>query len=506
MKLLTRMSGEQRRLILGLVIVFAVAIALRANIGWSFSNNGIDEGVMLQRSLLVSHGYELYTEIPCDQAPLAFLAGSIFGGDVVSLRSLSAVLSLTAIAACIVATRKLGSDRAMIVTGVLMATDFVFLRESRLFSLDGMTASLLAISVVALVPYLKSNNRLSLAVGSLTIGIAASVKLLGVLALGGLLVLLIFEMYNERSKWKARTLDLVIAAVAAAIPLLALMLFLGPSEVIDGMLFGQASRGFDLYLKLSLLAYFGINFAYIIPLLYSRRIWALGRPERFLLCSSFVMIAFMVVQPLIFLHHMAIMSPFLAVLTGLFLKDFLYHEKAVPNVAHDAIRSKKDIRRMAIAVALVVINLTVSISLSTYGVITQGEPLEIVYARELRALTHEGDWVVSGSPIIASYAGRMIPPEVVNVAYRQSPDLTEEILENAILDYDVAVVVICYRLSEFEALPSFLQAHNYSIVVPDLVQGEKAVLDLFQEGIGSVTFCIKTDIAAARGIPVVQAF
>jgi hypothetical protein len=390
----------------------------------------------------------------------------------------------------------------MIVTGLLMATDFVFLRESRLFSLDGMTASLLAISIVALVPYLKADNRLSLALGSLTIGIAAATKLLGALALGGLLILLIFEMYRDSAKRKARAVDFAIASIAGAIPLAVLLLFLGPSEMIDGMLFGQASRGFDLYLKLSLLAYFGLNFAYIVPLLFSRRMWAWGRPERFLLCTSFVMIGFMVLQPLIFLHHMAIMSPFLAVLAGVFLKDFLYREKALSSDSTSNPGSKKDTRRMAISVALVVINLTVSISFGLYGSIMQQEPQEIVYARALHAMTDNGDWVVSGSPIIASYAERLIPPEVVNVAYRQHTDLTLEQLESAIESYDVPVVIVCYRLSDIDGLTDYLTDNNYSLVAPSFIgHGDEAVLDLFQEGLGAVSFYIMEEIAIEKHIP-----
>ena len=92
-----------RKMLLGTVIlILLLATFVRFyHIEWSFSNNGIDEGIMIERAKLVGEGYALYSELPCDQAPLVFYLGALFDGDVVSLRSLSAAISVLAIAAVI---------------------------------------------------------------------------------------------------------------------------------------------------------------------------------------------------------------------------------------------------------------------------------------------------------------------------------------------------------------------------------------------------------------------
>ncbi|MGQ9587325.1 MAG: hypothetical protein ACUVT7_02950, partial [Thermoplasmata archaeon] len=75
---LRKLDAGSRRLILLVLALFVLAGFVRFyHIGWSYSNNGIDEGIMLERSLLVSKGYALYSELPCDQAPLAFYIGAL---------------------------------------------------------------------------------------------------------------------------------------------------------------------------------------------------------------------------------------------------------------------------------------------------------------------------------------------------------------------------------------------------------------------------------------------
>jgi len=106
-----------------------------------------------------------------------------------------------------------------------------------------------------------------------------------------------------------------------------------------------------------------------------------------------------------------------------------------------------------------------------------------------------GGWMVSGDPVIASYAGARVPPELANVAYRQYPDLTLEKVEANILAYDVSVVVVCYRLNEFTGLPQFLLDHGYVQVLGAGSQSEDgAVLDLFQEGLGTITAYARADL------------
>src|SRR3990170_4601745 len=117
MKLLENLTTDRRKVLIAVVLILASAAFLRFyNINWSFSNNGVDEGIMLERARMVSQGYGLYTELPCDQAPLVILIGAAFDGDVVVLRALTATLSLLAIAACMLASKKQQGNVAMLVT------------------------------------------------------------------------------------------------------------------------------------------------------------------------------------------------------------------------------------------------------------------------------------------------------------------------------------------------------------------------------------------------------
>lgn len=92
--------------------------------------------------------------------------------------------------------------------------------------------------------------------------------------------------------------------------------------------------------------------------------------------------------------------------------------------------------------------------------------------------------------MICAYADRSIPPEVVNVAYRQHPDLTLDDIERAIADYDVTVVVLSWRLLEIEGINDLLREYNFT-ALPHVQWTEgwddyHAVLDFFQDDMGPV--------------------
>ena len=478
--------------IIATLCVLIAAVILRfVNIGWSYSNNGIDEGVMIERVLMVDHGFVLYSELPCDQAPLAFIVGALFGGDVVSLRALSAMLSFAAVACCMFVSRRVGGDHAMIATGALLAVDFAFVRESRLFSLDAMSASFLAFSLAVFILHLERRNMAVLALAGVLAGIACSIKLIGGLALLAIIIFILIEALKGRMPRKTALMDITLVASLAALPLIILMAVLGASDMIQGMVFDQGHREFDAFLKLSLLAYFGLNLALVLPLAYANRLWRRGPRERLLLTATFVILAFMVVQPLVFLHHVVIAGPALAILAGVVIGKSIEAKKASAESISKVSESKWGYARR-VAIPAFVISIVISGGLSTYGLATQGEPSQIIWGDVVAELSSETEYVICGDPMIAAYAGRMTPPDVVNVAERQYPELTLERLCQAVTEYDVAVVVICYRLNDFEGFPSFLESHNYTLTLPELVIPEgRAVLDLYQDGIDPVTLYVR---------------
>ncbi len=478
--------------IIATLCVLIAAVILRfANIGWSYSNNGIDEGVMIERVLMVDHGFVLYSELPCDQAPLAFIVGALFGGDVVSLRALSAMLSFAAVACCMFVSRRVGGDHAMIATGALLAVDFAFVRESRLFSLDAMSASFLAFSLAVFILHLERRNMAVLALAGVLAGIACSIKLIGGLALLAIIIFILIEALKGRMPRKTALMDITLVASLAALPLIILMAALGASDMIQGMVFDQGHREFDAFLKLSLLAYFGLNLALVLPLAYANRLWRRGPRERLLLTATFVILAFMIVQPLVFLHHVVIVGPALAILAGVVIGKSIEAKKASEESISKVSESKWGYA-WRVAIPAFVISIVISGGLSTYGLATQSEPSQIIWGDVVAELSSETEYVICGDPMIAAYAGRMTPPDVVNVAERQYPELTLERLCQAVTEYDVAVVVICYRLNDFEGFPSFLESHNYTLTLPELVIPEgRAVLDLYQDGIDPVTLYVR---------------
>ena len=484
---------SRRRLLLFALSVLLLAVVLRVvGIGWSYSNNGVDEGVMIERVSLVDAGYALYTELPCDQAPLAFLMGSALWGDVTVLRLFSATLSLAAVVCCMYISNRLGGRTAMLATGLLLAVDFAFVRESRLFSLDAMSASFLAFSVLAFVKFLGGESRSMLVAAGLMVGLATSVKLLGGLGLLGMVLFFAFETVRGRMKSRFVMSSVAVLVLSAAVPVALLMAYLGPSDMLRGMVLDQGHRGFDVLMKLSLVAFFGLNLAYALPLAKFRATWGEGIEHRFLLSVTVVIIGFMVLQPLLFLHHMVFLSPLLAVLAGSTIASVLGTRYEHHETVDKVFASRNRHMRIAVTSAFVA-GLVISSGLSIYGLVAQQRPAQLVYGEYLAELTDPDDWVICGDPLIAVYADRLMPPEVANVAERQYPELTSERLQQAVLDYDVSAVVICYFLNDFVDLPGFLEANGFILIAPEEIHpGSDAVLDLFQEGIEPVTFYVRS--------------
>ncbi|MBE0519179.1 MAG: phospholipid carrier-dependent glycosyltransferase [Thermoplasmata archaeon] len=513
MRLLERLTENRRNVVIvaGLIILLAASIRFY-HIGWSFSNNGVDEGVMLQRSLLIDYGFELYTELPCDQAPFAFYIGAIFSGDVVTLRSLEVALSIFAILACMAAARRISGDIAMLATGLFLAVDFAFLRESRLYSLDGMASYFLAFSFLALVYYIQKDSRVALVVGGLLMGVSASVKLLGAFGVVGVLLFFIIEVVRERSLGSKRAVDMALFFSTSILPLVLFLAVLDTSAMLQGMIFDQAHREFEPFLKLAILAYLGLNLSYILPFIYARSLWSAGREIRLLMVVSAVLLLLMLFQPLVFFHHLVLMSPSLAILAGVVTAETVRTKKSIKRRTNLGKMLKKNTAMRRFAAAVILMDVVASAGLAFYGIAAQGEPSEIAYAEMLRDiadgienLTGNDTWVICGDPLIATQAGVLTPPQVANVAYRRYPQLTLDDVTNAIDEYNVSVVVVCFRLKDIGGLTAYLRENNYSMILPRYIgSGNDTVLDLFEDSIDPVYFYIKNDLAFALDIPILM--
>jgi len=509
MKLLENMTTDRRKVLAVAVLILAAAAFLRFyNIGWSFSNNGVDEGIMLERARMVSEGYDLYAELPCDQAPLVFLIGSVFSGDVVVLRALTAALSLVAIAACMLASKMQQGNLAMMVTGLLLAVDFALLRESRLFSLDGISTSFLALSLPLFLHYLRHDSRVALFTAGLLVGLSTASKLFGGIALLGMLIFMLVEYWRsgkENRKGSRTVFDLIVLTIAAALPLAVALIVLGPSDMLDGMLFDQGHRAFDLAMKVSIPVYFGLNLAYALPLLYARRIWTHSKEARFLLILTAVLLADFVLQPLVFLHHMVLLSPGFAVLAGMFIASGNDMRKKQFVEKIEAVDRKNGTYEFKTFVAVLLVGIVVSAGLASYGLASQGKPSQLVYAEKIAAWTTPSDWIISGDPLITAYAERLTPPSLVNMGTRVYPELTASDVTDAILEYDVAVIVWCYRFfdDDMNGVAFFLHYSDY-IQVSSEYMGEwsSSAIETSENDQTPLVY-VRADIVAAFGIPTI---
>jgi len=497
-----RLLGDERsRLIFAAAAIAVSALAIRlVNIEWSFSNNGIDEGIMLERSLLIGRGFSLYSEIPCDQAPFWLLTGSLLEGDVLNSRLMNSLLSMLAILACMWSARRIGGDISMLICGLLLAVDFALVRESRLFSLDAASSFFLAFSLPFLVSYAKNGDRLLLLMGSAMIGLSAASKLHGGVAVFGLLMFILLEGKRAGRGLRASSPDMCASVLGAVLPIVAMMLLLGPQEMLDGMIFDQAGREFEPFLKLSILAFFGTNLAYLLPLILIRRMWSAGPENRLILLVSLMMTAYLVLQPLLFYHHMVMLSPFLAVLAGSLVSMARAEMSSSDREKPEKLRGQRISPRTLMTVVLA--GVIISSGFVGYGLVAQQETAQSYISKRLADLADEGDYVISGDPIIAAYAGLPVPPDVVNVAFRMYPDLTLETIEKALGEYPVVAVVVCYRLNELGGLTELLESEDFVQISSEyFMGGEAGVLDLFQDGIDPVSLFVQRETAEELELP-----
>jgi len=498
----SRKRRYQLILILGTVILLASIIRLY-NIDWSFSNNGIDEGIMLERSLLIDRGFGLYSDISCDQAPFWLYIGALFEGDVLSTRAFNAVISIFAILACMEFSRRFAGNAAMAITGLLLAFEFAFVRESRLFSLDGASSFFLAFSLLTFFFFIRKNGNMFLFITGIFLGLSTAAKLHGAIALIGILIFLFIERSRkeEGNTLNANMFGLLL--IGFVVPILVFFIALGPTDMLNGMLFNQTHREFDPYLKLSIPAFFAVSPAYIIPLVVAKKLWNKGMEIRFLLCVVVTLLIYMILQPLIFFHHMVLLSPPLAILAGIAFCELSQNCNKLDDKEQLESSSEFRLSPKRIFLVLVISSIVISGAFSMYGLMMQKEPNQSVYGNMLREITDEGEYVIAGDPLIAAYAARPTPPNVVNVAYRVYPQLTTEDIMTAVGEYNVTAVVVCYRLNEMNDLPDELLADGFVKISPDIFEGGyPGVLDLFQDGIEPISLYVRQDLAEEHSLPI----
>ena len=233
-------------------------------------------------------------------------------------------------------------------------------------------------------------------------------------------------------------------------------------------------------------------------------------PRLILLVLTVVLLADFIVQPLVFLHHLVLMSPGLALLTGMFIAQ--KHESIVQKyrtvkgpLEHkiEMLSLKKRRAEFAPFAAVLMIGIVVSSGLASYGLVAQDKPGQLVYGEKVAAWTSPDDWMISGEPLITSYAERLTPPSMVNVGTRVYPVMTGDDVLHAIFEYHPAVIMISYRFLEPDVFNVifFLDSHGYSKVASDFMgEWSGSAFGAFEDAEAPMVF-VRDDIIEAYDLP-----
>lgn len=393
-----------------------------------FSTNGIDEGIHLVQAKMMGEGYNLYSDLGGDQAPLALMVFSVLKGNIMASRLLSFSLFLAGVFSSFLIVSRLRDRKAGVLVVLILAMDFTLLRESRLASMDLFSASLLSISALFFITYMDSKRWEHVAFASLFLSMSCLSKMIA--APFAILLTLVFLYETVKKK---NFMHFSIYAVSFAIPFVLLMLMFTPRELIDGIILRQMSRGFDLYSKLSFLLFIGPGFIYLVSL----KRWNLkDKKVAFLVLWLLSIFVFLMVQGRTFQHHFAYISFPAAILASVVISD-------LPD---------KGLKKKVLISSFVAVNSIISVSL----IATAPHDLSYDVAAEIESVTPSGSVVISGNPLVNVLADRNCPPNLTNLAYHHYPPVESSDVIYWLENGDVKAVVIYWHLSDMDGVREYL--------------------------------------------------
>ena len=387
------------------------------------STNGIDEGIHLLQAKMMSRGYNYYDDLKGDQAPLALLTFSIFKGDVMSCRYISVFLFFISSLLIFFIAKKLGGHKAAIIALIIFSLDFTIHRESRLASLDLFSASLLCASSFFFLRYLDNNNLFSLSFTSLFLSLSLMTKIIPIFLAIFLSLFLILKI--------KKTMHIFIYFFLLLLPILPLFYFFSFNQLMEGILFNQMHRGIDWYSKLSILLFICPSFIY----LYSIKKWDI-KDKKILYILSWLLLLLIpiMIQGRTSQHHFAYVAYPLSILTGYSLVDLR--------------KSKK------IAFASFI-----SFNIFLLSFLSLTAPTDISYdvANEVKMITNDNDFVISGNPIVNVLSNRLAPPNITNLAIYHYPPTQPSDIIYWLKKNETKVIVLYYHLNDMKEVKHFLQ-------------------------------------------------
>ncbi|MEA2053971.1 MAG: glycosyltransferase family 39 protein [Candidatus Thermoplasmatota archaeon] len=431
-----------------LFVVAAIFISFRLyNIENPFSTNGIDEGIHLVQARMVADGYNLYGDLGGDQAPLAILVFSLFRGDVMSARYLSSFLFLAAALSSFLIASRLRNKRAGVFVLLMLSLDFTLLRESRLASLDLFSASLLCISALFFIMYIDRASPRNIALASLFLSLSCMAKMIA--APFAIMVSVIFLYHTVKKK---KFFHLSLYALSFILPFLFSAFIFTPQELIDGVIFRQTGRGFDLGTKLSFLLFIGPSFIYMLSI----KRWDLKNKKIAFLVAWFLSIfVFLMVQGRTFQHHFAYVVFPAAILTAVALSDL----------------PESSLKGKGLLAAFVALNAVL------FSSMILAAPHDMAYdvADEIKEITPSGSVIISGNPLVNVLADRNCPPNLTNLAYYQHLPAESSDIIYWLEHGDAKAVVLYWSLSGMEEVRAYLEeSGNY--VMYKTIEGRGQIL------------------------------
>ncbi|MCD6299181.1 MAG: glycosyltransferase family 39 protein [Thermoplasmata archaeon] len=441
------MSGKDRNTLVLFVLALVFIFIRLYNIENPFSTNGIDEGIHLIQAKMVGQGYNLYSELGGDQAPLAILVFSVLKGNVMASRLLSFSLFLVGVSSSFLIVSRLRGRRAGVLAMLVLAMDFTLLRESRLASLDLFSASLLSISALFFIIYMDCRKWEYVAVASLFLSMSCLSKMIAAPFAFLVTIAFLYKMLKDRN-----FIHLSVYAISFAIPVVLLMLAFTPQELLDGILFRQAGRGFDIYSKLSILLFIGPGFIYLVSL----KRWNLkDRKVVFIILWLLSILVFVMIQGRTFQHHFAYVSFPAAILASVVISD-------LPD---------RNLKKRALISSFIAVNALISVSL----IATAPHDMSYDVAAEIDSITPPGSLVISGNPLVNVLANRDCPPNLTNLAYHHQPPTEPSDIIYWLKNGDVKAVVIYWHLSDMDEVREYLN-RSRDYILYGTIEGRGQIL------------------------------
>lgn len=431
---------------IALLAVCAVAVALR---WWPLNGSSVDtqdEGVYWQSLRAMAAGQPLFSAVFSSQPPLFLLSlypfYTAFGHTILAARLGLAVYSLVGLLALYAAGRIVGGRWAGLWACVLLAADPLYLRESHVLNAEIPSLACSALGVAFAAGAMRARAgwpRLLALLAGVAIGAGIMIKLFAVAAMVPAVLYVLTPLVaplapGTTRRVRARVkriglvlLDLVLLLAGAAGVCAAVLLPFRPvwptmyDQVVTfhqlaehtiwnlGWLYNlqwidTIERVYPVYV----LAAFGLILA------VWRRAWSMAP----LLLWLAVTFGLLIHQQPFFGHHAVMLSPPLALISGLAFAFALRRRGHVPSLA----RTRGVERRSAAAgavlalVAFMVFSGVRSELDDNAGYARPPDPVDREMARALQRATRPHDWIITDDQYVAGLANRTVVPQLVDTS------------------------------------------------------------------------------------------